>query len=371
METLSAQDTQNLNHGIQQIYALDDFESFGRSALTIVHQLVPSDLPTFHATEMRTRQISHTFLPGFPSFTPEMEKVFDRHFGEHPIVQHMPQTLHGAHQLSDFISQQALHRLEGLYQQFLRPLDQEEQITFFVSNAISDNWRKLTQTDATLVGFSLNRPQSFTERDRLMLNLLRPHLFQAYSNVQKLHQVHQDLSQLQQSITHLGHIRIDTTGALQWITPQAELWLAQYLEPATSFGHLPDALWSWVQHQVQNLIVSPHLPCLPLQIKQGSQRLVIRLVADPAHNRYSLLLEEQRRQSSHLSLAVLGLSQRETEVLARLLQGKDNKAMAAQLNIGASTINKHLESIYRKLGVQSRTEAIAQVLEQLGCRFTP
>jgi DNA-binding CsgD family transcriptional regulator len=53
------------------------------------------------------------------------------------------------------------------------------------------------------------------------------------------------------------------------------------------------------------------------------------------------------------------LSQRETEVLFWVMQGKDNKAIATQMSMGKSTIGKHLESIYRKLGVQSRTEAIA------------
>jgi NarL family two-component system response regulator YdfI len=52
------------------------------------------------------------------------------------------------------------------------------------------------------------------------------------------------------------------------------------------------------------------------------------------------------------------------------MQGKDNKAIAIQLSVSQSTVRKHLESIYHKLGVQSRAEAIAQVLEKLGV-FNP
>jgi DNA-binding NarL/FixJ family response regulator len=48
------------------------------------------------------------------------------------------------------------------------------------------------------------------------------------------------------------------------------------------------------------------------------------------------------------------------------MQGKDNKAIAAKLSVGISTVRKHLENIYQKLGVQSRTEAIAKALEKLG-----
>jgi DNA-binding CsgD family transcriptional regulator len=71
-------------------------------------------------------------------------------------------------------------------------------------------------------------------------------------------------------------------------------------------------------------------------------------------------------RASAPALDVLGLSQRETAVLFWVMQGKDNKAIAVQLSVGQSTIGKHLESIYRKLGIQSRTEAIAQALEKLG-----
>jgi DNA-binding CsgD family transcriptional regulator len=81
--------------------------------------------------------------------------------------------------------------------------------------------------------------------------------------------------------------------------------------------------------------------------------------------RYLLLLEEQTLSSLN-SLALLGLSQRETEVLAWVIQGKDNKEIATQLSIHPSTVRKHLENIYRKLGVQSRTEAISQALAKLG-----
>ena len=66
------------------------------------------------------------------------------------------------------------------------------------------------------------------------------------------------------------------------------------------------------------------------------------------------------------SLKSLELSQRETEVLTLVIQGKDNKTIAAQMNVGISTVRKHLENIYHKLDVQSRTEAIAHALERLG-----
>jgi len=82
------------------------------------------------------------------------------------------------------------------------------------------------------------------------------------------------------------------------------------------------------------------------------------------------LLEEQTL-SLFKALELLGLSQRETEVLFCVIQGKDNKAIAKALGLQISTVRKHQESIYRKLGVQSRTEAIAQALGKLGYLNSP
>ncbi len=365
MEHLTFNDTQSLLQGIQRLYSCCNLEIFGVNALTVLDQLVPSDISTFHTTEVRTRQISHTFLPGFPGFTPEIEKAIDRHFDEHPLLQHMPQTLHGAYQTSDFVSQKELHYCEGFYQQFLRPLDLEEQMTVFLPNASSGSWRDLTQTDVTLMGFSLHRAQRFTERDRLILNLLIPHLSQARRNAQQYQYLQQDLSQIHQTLNHLGLVVLNSEGQVQRFTPQAVAWLEAYFPKPTSTSQLPDHLWAWVKHQISCSTLESNLSKaqLPLRLEQAGRQLVIRLIVE--QEQYLLLIEEQTLSLSK-SLELLGLSQRETEVLFWIMQGKDNKAIALHLSVGTSTVGKHLESIYRKLGVQSRTEAIAQVLEKLG-----
>ncbi len=366
-------DTKNLHQGIQKLYALHNLDTFGVDALSILNQLVPGEIPTFHFTRVRERQILSTFLPGCPGFTPEMERAIHQHFSEHPLVHRMPQSLNGAYKISDFISQKKLHSFEGLYQQFLRLLDVEDQMCVFLPNANSGSWCKLGQADETLVGFSLHRTQrNFTERDRLILNLLHPHLFQAYSNVQHYQQLQQELSQLQQSFNYLGLVIFDAKGRVQSIAPQAILWLENYFAKPTQFHQLPDHLWSWVKHQIAELTKKPDLPkaCLPLRIQQTGKALVIRLVVEQLGARYLLLLEEQTLTPMN-SLALLGLSQRETEVLSWVMQGKDNKAIAAHLSINVSTVRKHLESIYCKFGVHSRTEAIAIALKKSGYLQSP
>jgi DNA-binding CsgD family transcriptional regulator len=372
MQALSSIDTQKLNRGIQQLYALNNFVTFGMDALTIVDRLVPSDAPLFQQTNTRTCAVAATSMPDSGWETPEtltlIREVLPRHLHEHPILQNMPLTLNGAYKVSDFLSQTELHQRQGIYQQFLRPLGIEDQMQFFLPVAQPGDWQQLAQANTVQSGFILNRcERSFTDRDRLILNLLRPHLFQAYHNAQKYDQAHYELQYLKQSIEHQGLIIVARSGQIRWATPLATQWLETYFAAPTSRGDLPDDLRDWIAGQIIDWTEAVDQPAIgaPLYIEQATEQLVIRLMREPTDAHYTLILEVQPR-SPLGAIETLGLSQRETEVLGWLMQGKDNKSIAARLDIGASTIRKHLESIYRKLNVQSRTEAVAQALQQLG-----
>jgi DNA-binding NarL/FixJ family response regulator len=65
-------------------------------------------------------------------------------------------------------------------------------------------------------------------------------------------------------------------------------------------------------------------------------------------------------------LEPLGLTPREAEVLFWVARGKTNDEIATVLGIGLTTVKKHLESTYSKLGVENRTTAAAMALEQMG-----
>jgi DNA-binding CsgD family transcriptional regulator len=58
------------------------------------------------------------------------------------------------------------------------------------------------------------------------------------------------------------------------------------------------------------------------------------------------------------------LTPREIEVLAALAEGMPNKAIARRLNISLHTVKFHLESLFRKLGARTRTEAVAKASER-------
>jgi two-component system NarL family response regulator len=58
------------------------------------------------------------------------------------------------------------------------------------------------------------------------------------------------------------------------------------------------------------------------------------------------------------------LSEKEYEVLSLLVQGLRNKEIAKQLHITQNTVKNHLVKIFDKLGVQSRSEAVARAIKE-------
>ena len=62
--------------------------------------------------------------------------------------------------------------------------------------------------------------------------------------------------------------------------------------------------------------------------------------------------------------AHLGLTQRESEVLALIVSGRSNRAIAGQLTLSAETIKTHVRGIYRKLDVSDRAGAVAAALRE-------
>ena len=99
----------------------------------------------------------------------------------------------------------------------------------------------------------------------------------------------------------------------------------------------------------------------PLVLEREGKRLVIRLVSDLDQS--LLLLEEHPTTMQLQSLAPFGLSPREAQVLDWVAQGKTNKEIGVILELSPRTVQKHLEHIYQKIDVESRTAAAAKAYE--------
>lgn len=81
-------------------------------------------------------------------------------------------------------------------------------------------------------------------------------------------------------------------------------------------------------------------------------------------SRAALPGERQPRAAAGGEGAGLQLTEREKEVLARVSAGERNKEIALRLGISERTVKAHLDSIYNKLGVDSRAAAVTEAIRR-------
>lgn len=80
---------------------------------------------------------------------------------------------------------------------------------------------------------------------------------------------------------------------------------------------------------------------------------------------FLVALHERFDSQAPESASADGLTNRETEILALVARGKTNQEIAALLIVSPHTVRKHLEHVYEKLRVNSRTAAVARAFAPL------
>jgi DNA-binding NarL/FixJ family response regulator len=197
---------------------------------------------------------------------------------------------------------------------------------------------------------------------------VRQHLRQTDENTPTFNKEQQILTQLKQVFDRLGAIVVTSEGEVQFVTQLGKQLLSQYCSTYTP-DSLPEPLQHWFKHQILLITSEDKVPslCLPLHIEQAGKRLSVHLSSDLIGEQYLVLLKEEKLPSfSIASLELLGLTRREAEVLFWVTKDKSNAGIARVLGCCEGTVRKHLEHLYEKLGVQTRTGAVMVALEKLG-----
>ncbi|MGH9303783.1 MAG: response regulator [Acidimicrobiales bacterium] len=88
------------------------------------------------------------------------------------------------------------------------------------------------------------------------------------------------------------------------------------------------------------------------------------IVVDPALAGRVALSAARLQRGEFWAGARLGLSQRESEVLELMVRGHSNRDIARRLVLGEETIKTHSRSVFRKLGVADRSQAVAKALRE-------
>jgi CheY-like chemotaxis protein/DNA-binding CsgD family transcriptional regulator len=149
-------------------------------------------------------------------------------------------------------------------------------------------------------------------------------------------------------------VAVDANGCLLWTTPMAQRWLAPILEPG---DYLPAPVRSWFNPGAD--------PAVSVTIHAGRQRLVFsRLPSDDPATALLLVRRHEPVPEPEVLMRSLNLTAREAEVLYWVALGKTNPEIAQILNNSRRTINKHMEHIFMKLGVETRTAATTLALSK-------
>jgi DNA-binding CsgD family transcriptional regulator len=98
----------------------------------------------------------------------------------------------------------------------------------------------------------------------------------------------------------------------------------------------------------------------PILLTEAGVQLSVRNMGRVGIGETMLLLEQRSANGATPSrLANAALTPRETEVLSWLAKGKTNRDIGDILGMSHRTVNKHLEHIFEKLGVETRAAAAA------------
>lgn len=193
--------------------------------------------------------------------------------------------------------------------------------------------------------------RDFTERDRLVVNVLRPHLIALYRAAGVRRLLTGALAGLERVSDQEGRgvLLRGRNGSLEFVSPRARALLTAYF--GKSGPRLPPQLETWVHAQAKRPDRSATTPASPFVLARSGRRLVVE-AAGPALS-LLLLAEEATLQ--------VPLTPREWDVMRCVAAGKSNAEIAGLLWIAPTTVRKHLENIYDKLGVHSRTAAVASL----------
>ena len=148
---------------------------------------------------------------------------------------------------------------------------------------------------------------------------------------------------------------VNRQGQILWATPQAQKLLADHHGTQADDFVLPPSLLQWLEQAKGKGSSKSQAASLP-----DNPQLRFYYMGETAPNEFLLRLSKEAGTALPPEFtSELGLTTREGEVLAWLSKGKTNRDIAQILGLSPRTVDKHLEQIYAKLGVENRTAAAA------------
>ncbi|MCP1200841.1 DNA-binding response regulator [Notoacmeibacter sp. MSK16QG-6] len=150
-------------------------------------------------------------------------------------------------------------------------------------------------------------------------------------------------------------LSVSPHGAIHWTTRQAAELLERAGLPNGENQRLPVAVVEWLAEENDK----------PLSLKQSGIALEMRVVEAGSDQFLIRLLDRSRGTDEERLGQTFDLTVREAQVLLWIAHGKSNKEIGDILEMSHRTVNKHLEQIFAKLGVENRTAAATTAVRVL------
>jgi DNA-binding CsgD family transcriptional regulator len=327
---LTKADTEGVLRFVAEAESLGGNEPFTADLLVELGELVEADWVTYcELDRVRKRILLNVQRQGDTSEPDDDDVFWTVVVDEHPVCVRHQQGYVGALKVSDFLSRRELHATR-LYDLWFRPVDIEHELNVAIPSPL---WHTKTFL------FDRQGRRDFTERDRLVLEALLPHLTRLWQAARTRRLLAAALTELETAspADSRGVILLAAGGGVEFATPPARRLVGEFF-PDRLGARLPDALDTWLEAGA----AAPLVRC------RDGRRLTVERSGD------TLLVEA--RQAEAL------LTPREREVLSWVARGKTNAEIARLLWLSPSTVGKHLENVYGKLGVSTRTAAVARFL---------
>ncbi len=172
--------------------------------------------------------------------------------------------------------------------------------------------------------------------------------------------------QARNALDAFGHATVvvrAADGRVVWQTPLARCLLQGH--GAGSETQVGGEVLAWVRAQARRLEAG-EAPQRWSSPARETRRLVMALHEEAGDGQWLVVLQERSDRSALEGLAAaFGLTAREAEVLCWVIKGKTNRDIGDILDLSPRTVHKHLEHVFAKLGVETRTAAASMALAKV------
>jgi DNA-binding CsgD family transcriptional regulator len=334
MENLTATTLHRALSAARELAELRELEDFPSRAAELVREIIGSDHTGYNAIDIESGTATVVADPTEAVFAggPEALAAFAE---QNPLIVRARAGDNTGQRLSDHISRRQLHRTD-LYHHVYRVIGLEYQLGMQLPPV-----RRRLGRPTEIVGVSLCRGRrDFSDGEQQLLDHLRPLLA---ATLERLH----ELALLRAVAAGVGGeasvLLVDADGSLVWAGPSAD--------------GLPLVIGESIPAELRRLLVSEEPASATVRI--DGKPMIARVIHDAYPALDAIYISPLPRPPGAEQLRGLGLTTRQSEVLALACDGLTSAQIAQRLTLSRRTVEHHFEAIYMRLGVGNRAQAVA------------